>query len=450
MAIDPAKYDVRLTDSRRDRLLFRLEHWLLTPGSGDVAQLRGYLRVKTWRDCRTPGERLRAIRVAAKLPARALRDGWRAVRTSGSLVARQHGVSRPRQLLHVWWLWVRHGVQPSVYYCFGLHRPGQLRRGPAFLQGDEDDQLYRLLNVREAREEAELLLDKARFERWLEQRGLPTVRTILELREGQVARADLQDGRLPRCDLFSKPNDSLQGRGAQRWTFDGDGWTRDGSRYTEAELLAELTTRSRTEGVLVQAQLRNHPALAPIAPVALSTVRVLTLRGTDGVVRVVLAICKIPTGDAPTDHMRLGGVAAPVDLVTGRLGPAIGKAKSGFLEPRERHPDTGVAIEGFELPQWESVTQLAVRAHEALDRLLCVGWDIAILESGPVIIEGNDNPGHSSSQMPTGVALGETAVVPALLACLRASFVGRSRDARRSGRRVPPISMCAPESTKPA
>lgn len=422
MSIDSKKYDLTLSDTLWDRLAFRLEHWLLSAGSSDMARLRGYLRVKAWRDCDSAAARLHAIKVAAKLPARALRDSRRAVQEHGGHAAREAGVPRSRQLLHLWWLWVRHGIHPAVYYAFRLYRPGQLRRAPAFFQGEEDDQLFRLLNLRTAPEEAELLLDKARFERWLVERGFPTVRTLMELSGGEVVRSSVPAGALPRRDLFSKPNDSLQGFGTQRWRYDGEGWVGTDGRRSEAELLAELAELSRTQGVLIQEQLRNHPALAALAPGALGTVRVLTLRGEDGVVRVVLAVAKIPTGTAPTDHMRLGGVAAPVDLATGRLGPALAKAKETFVARCERHPDTGVPIEGFQLPCWEGVTRLAVSVHEALGPIVCVGWDIAILESGPVIIEGNDNPGHTSSQLPTGVAMGETPVVPVLLSHLRASF----------------------------
>ncbi|HEY0972448.1 MAG TPA: sugar-transfer associated ATP-grasp domain-containing protein [Gemmatimonadales bacterium] len=448
MSIAPEKYDIRCSDSGWDRFLFRFEHWLLSPGSTDMGRLRGYLRLKQWRDCRTTRERLHAIRVAMKLPARALRDSWKAIGDYGEHVEREHGVSRQQQLLHLWWIWVRHGVYPWVYYAFQLYRPGQLRRASAFWQESEDDRFYRLLNVRESRDEAELLLDKVRFERWLLQQGLPTVRTLVEFEDGELVRSALPEGRLPRASLFSKPNDSLQGRGTQRWTFDGEGWVGADGRRDEAQLLDELREQSRTEGcILVQEQLRNHEALAPIAPNALSTVRVLTFRDLEGAVRVLFAVCKIPTGDAPTDHMRLGGVAAPVDLTSGRLMRAIGKSKKPGSAPCENHPDTGVRIEGFQLPHWEEVTRLAISAHQALGRMLCIGWDVAILGDGPVIIEGNDNPGHTSTQLPTGIALGETPVVPTLLARLRESFSAERRTAPPGLRRRPSAAALQPALT---
>jgi len=416
-------YAVRLSDSRWDRLAFRIEHWLLSAGTSDMAKLRGYLRVKAWRDCRSTSERLHAVKVLAKLPARALRESRRAVDSYGDQVAREFGLSRARQLRQLWWLWVRHGVHPEVYYSYRLFQPDLLRRAPHFFQHAEATELYRLLSVRTAPRMAELLMDKAQFERWLTERGFPTVHTVLEFSGGAVTRSSLPEGGLPRRDLFSKLVDSQAGNGAQRWRYDGEGWVGDdGGRRTEGELMAELAAASRDRGVLVQEHVRNHSALAPLAPAALSTVRILTLRGVDGAVQVLFAVCKIPTGAAATDHMRFGGVAAPVDVATGRLGPAIRKAEGSIPTSCPRHPDTGATIEGFQLPHWESAKQLVVRAHEALDRLACVGWDVAILETGPIIIEGNDNPGGVSSQMPTGVPLGETPIAPALLASLRATF----------------------------
>jgi hypothetical protein len=44
------------------------------------------------------------------------------------------------------------------------------------------------------------------------------------------------------------------------------------------------------------------------------------------------------------------------------------------------------------LPHWDEVKALAVRAHAAFAGRLMIGWDIAITEDGPVVIEGNRGP----------------------------------------------------------
>ena len=434
MKIDARAYDIRFTDSRWDRARFRLEHWLLSPNRTPTGQLRGYLLLKEWRDCSTTPEKLRAVMAAVKFPVRALRDAMQAVRQHGAWVEQTHGIPVRTQLVQLWWARVRHGALPPVYFGFQLFRPGQLGRASEIWQGMEGDRFYRMLSVRESREEAELLLDKVRLEKWLVENGIRTTRTLLELEGGEIVRSSLPDGHLPPSTLFSKPNDALHGRGARRWAFDGERWVGPVGRLSENELLDAWREISRTEGsILVQEQLRNHSRIAAVAPGALGTVRVLTLRGSDGVVRVLFAICKLPTGESLTDHMQNGGVAAQVDLATGRLTKAVGKSKTGFTEPREFHPDTGVRLEGFELPHWDEVMRTAIRAHESLSRMLCIGWDIAILEEGPAIIEGNDNPGHASTQVPTGIGLGATPVPGQLLARLEESFARSGRSSVADG-----------------
>ncbi|MBN9282025.1 MAG: hypothetical protein J0H37_07220, partial [Hyphomicrobium denitrificans] len=46
-------------------------------------------------------------------------------------------------------------------------------------------------------------------------------------------------------------------------------------------------------------------------------------------------------------------------------------------------------LEGFRLPDWTLVTELALRAARTFLPLRTIGWDIALTPDGPVIVEGN-------------------------------------------------------------
>src|SRR4051812_28638656 len=118
MPLNVKQYDIELSDSRWDKFAFRLEHWILSPGSSDIAKLRGYLRVKAWRDDKSASARLHAIVSAAKLPLRALREALLSVNAYGHCGPEEIGVPRARQLLHLWWLRMRHGVRAETYYDF--------------------------------------------------------------------------------------------------------------------------------------------------------------------------------------------------------------------------------------------------------------------------------------------------------------------------------------------
>jgi hypothetical protein len=418
---------LRLSNSPLDRALFRVEHWLLSPGRHDAAQLRGYLRVRAWRNCTSMRDRLHLLKVAAKLPLRAFRDSRAAVRTYGEPVERDHGKGRARQLAELWYIWVRHGVHPDSYYRYRLFRPGHLSRAGAFFEEQEFIALHHLVNAYLAPDAGALMGNKAQFEQWLRDHEIPTLKTLMEFSHGGVVNSALPDGALPKRDLFSKPCRWAYGYGATRWEFDGEGWVGpDGRRRSETELLAELTAEAGERGLLLQERMRNHRALTVLTPAALSTVRIITVRGGSGTLQIVLAVAKIPTGSAATDHMRLGGFAAPVDLATGRLGRPVRKDERTVVAFGDRHPDTGVQIEGFQLPCWEEAKRLALRAHELLGEVTTVGWDVAITDDGPIIVEAN-NPGPTSAQMPTNQPLGETAVARAILDRLRLALAGAQR-----------------------
>jgi hypothetical protein len=117
-----------------------------------------------------------------------------------------------------------------------------------------------------------------------------------------------------------------------------------------------------------------------------STVRVVTARTPAGAIRVLVCSCRLSVGARPIDNFGAGGLAAPVDVATGRLGPAVSKAS---LTRIFRHPDTGEAIVGSLLPFWEEVLALATRTHASFPRIPFVGWDVAILNGGPLLVEGN-------------------------------------------------------------
>jgi hypothetical protein len=96
-------------------------------------------------------------------------------------------------------------------------------------------------------------------------------------------------------------------------------------------------------------------------------------------------------GNVTVDNLHAGGIAAAVGAA-GALSKATNLGADVRLGWLSAHPDTGAAIEGRVLPLWEDTKRLAVAAHcEFADRVV-IGWDIAILEDGPILIEGNGNP----------------------------------------------------------
>jgi hypothetical protein len=150
---------------------------------------------------------------------------------------------------------------------------------------------------------------------------------------------------------------------------------------------------------LVQPRLVQHPVLARINPNVVSTVRIDTLRtGTE--VETGTAILRVGMGKSVVDNGRAGGLAAAIDVETGRICGAA--RREPLFDPaqrlHERHPDTGAPIMGVELPFWAELRDMVRAAALACGGLRTIGWDVVLAPDGPV-----DGPRGGS--VPGGVAL---------------------------------------------
>lgn len=139
---------------------------------------------------------------------------------------------------------------------------------------------------------------------------------------------------------------------------------------------------------LVEEYVVQHPALMELSPSGLNTVRIFTQLTPDGVdflgARLRISV------NSPVDNMAAGNLAAPVDLKTGEVtGPGVYSdiTKSDC----NVHPVTNKTISGFKIPFWYEVIEMIKEAALLCPENHSVGWDIAITENGPELIEGNHN-----------------------------------------------------------
>lgn len=158
---------------------------------------------------------------------------------------------------------------------------------------------------------------------------------------------------------------------------------------------------------IAQERLRNHPDIAEIALDAVATCRVATMKNEAGAPEIVtqaLRFAQIP-GNV-VDNLKAGGLMAPLDAETGRLGlGCVGRAAGDFAT----HPANGARIEGRVLPFFQEAKALALTAHEtAFAEYNLIGWDIAITADGPVLIEGNGQPSMIIAQRSARRGVGET------------------------------------------
>lgn len=304
---------------------------------------------------------------------------------NGRLINQRFGKSIPQQFVEQMKLYFSCGVLPPWYYIFSLHDEGAKRAG-TFIQRFETKRcLFPMLKPKKGTP----LNDKKRFAAYCAERQIRCVETLLAL-EGERP-----DCGLPEYDLFVKPSSGRGGRGAERWDLVGPARfaSASGERLGAEKLLDRLVERSRRHHLIVQPRLRPHEQLLEITAGALPTMRVLTCLNENREPEVVTAMLRTSFGrNITVDNLHAGGIGALIDLETGTLSKSSNLGSDAALGWISVHPDTGARIEGREVPCWERVKADAVAAHRHfLDRVV-IGWDIAVVEDGPIFIEGNGNP----------------------------------------------------------
>ncbi|MDR0898683.1 MAG: hypothetical protein LBN04_12630 [Oscillospiraceae bacterium] len=192
-----------------------------------------------------------------------------------------------------------------------------------------------------------------------------------------------------RGDLIGKPIDGSSGNGILK--------------YERGALppLADI----RAEGIeLLEDCVRQHPDLAALCPTSVNTLRIATLLG-DKKEGIVYAYIRIGNGNV-MDNVDQGGMAAPIDLSTGRIA-AVGADKQG--RRFETHPMTGAKIPGTQIPFWDEAKRMCLEAMRVIPQVRFVAWDVAVTPDGPVFIEGNSFPSHAIPQFaahyPDGVGI---------------------------------------------
>ncbi|WP_162917380.1 sugar-transfer associated ATP-grasp domain-containing protein [Dongia deserti] len=316
------------------------------------------------------------------------------VRRRGATLQRVTGVSRWRQFAQMVRLAVRYRVPPVYYYRYDLYRPEQQRLTAQYLWRYETKEIaYRLLYPVETDSYTPPpLKNKLGFARHCHKHGLRHVPTLAVFEDG--SRIDSGDDTLPDVDLFLKPMAGKGGNGAERWHSLGQGRYRNpkGEETDGRALFAHVRALSLRGPYLVQPALRNHAALSDLTAGALCTARILTCRTETGDYEATNAAFRMPSNaTSAVDNFHAGGVASAVDIRTGELGPAtdLGTERSRW---HERHPFTDAQIAGRRLPMWKDAIDLVERAHQAFDDYVLVGWDVAFLEDGPALVEGNRGP----------------------------------------------------------
>ncbi|WP_457091628.1 sugar-transfer associated ATP-grasp domain-containing protein [Microvirga sp. P5_D2] len=142
------------------------------------------------------------------------------------------------------------------------------------------------------------------------------------------------------------------------------------------------------KGFLVQEIVVQSDDYAVFSPSSLNTVRCLTFLRPSGEPEVAAVSLRMGDGRSVVDN---DGIYCGVDLKTHcLLGPGLTDDDDGWaVQVFERHPVSNVLLPGYKLNRLDEIFATCKLAHKALGGPMTIGWDVAMTDAGPCIMEGN-------------------------------------------------------------
>ena len=163
---------------------------------------------------------------------------------------------------------------------------------------------------------------------------------------------------------------------------------------TIQEVYDKLATYPR--GV-VEEYVVQHSEMSRLNPYSVNSLRFVTFSSnTENVgntgkkLDVAYSIVRIGRDGSIVDNLHSGGMVASVNLETGMLDTHGADHKNNVYIT---HPDTGTVIKGFKVPYFKEALEMVKDAIATKEVAGYLGWDIAISENGPMLLEVNNRPG---------------------------------------------------------
>lgn len=146
-----------------------------------------------------------------------------------------------------------------------------------------------------------------------------------------------------------------------------------------------------SDALIFESVVRQTKQFAGFNESSINTVRFMTTLWPDGSARVIATWFKVGRAGKCVDNAGSGGnVDAAVNFETGEIYNVVQFDGWRKAKAIDRHPDSGSLLNGVVIDHWEDIKAEVIRFQQAFPYCKAAGWDIAITDEGPVIIEVND------------------------------------------------------------
>ena len=141
---------------------------------------------------------------------------------------------------------------------------------------------------------------------------------------------------------------------------------------------------------IIQERISNQTEfMSQFHPESVNTIRIVTVK-TKNNIDAVCAFIRFGVNGRGSDNWSSGGILVGIDVNNGKF-EEYGLFKPGVGIKSFSHPNTNIIFKDKIIPNWSLILQYVKSLHEIFYDLHSIGWDVCLTDSGPMIIEGNDN-----------------------------------------------------------
>jgi alpha-L-glutamate ligase-like protein len=166
--------------------------------------------------------------------------------------------------------------------------------------------------------------------------------------------------------------------------------------YHIGDILSGIfSLEAQDDSAIIEALIVPHPVFDPVAYQGIPDIRIVVYRGVP-----IMAMVRLPTSASDGKaNLHGGAIGAGIEVRTGLTRKAVHKNTIVSI-----HPDTGNAVSGIIIPDWDEMLRMAAICWE-MTGLGYIGADMVIdREMGPLLLELNARPGLAI-QMANGAGL---------------------------------------------
>jgi hypothetical protein len=272
----------------------------------------------------------------------------------------------------------------------------------------QSHQKARLLRTVQPREYVILFDDKLICERLCKEIGISTPVSYGIIRPDEDYKQTIESlfHEMEKDTLFIKPLRACGGRGIIL------------ARKCDDKLFIQSKTNyiplsdfNLMETSIVQEVIEQHPRLAEFSANSVNTSRIVTMYTKNNEVIILAATIRFGIGQSYVDNVSSGGISVGVDKESGRLKKYAHDYKGKkYLEL----PDSKIIFEGFTIPEWTRMVDMAIEVQKSFPCYRILGMDIALTENGdPVLVEVNDAPDLLGMEFSLGPLLQDEQILKA-------------------------------------